>query len=72
MKKRSKAKKTITIKIKLPSEKRMHKFMDVWKRHIHDEIRIHRDLLAGKHGFDKHLDETISIHAKFLKDLKKI
>lgn len=50
----------------------MHHFMNVWKKHIHDEIRIHKDLLAGKHGFDKHLDETITIHAQFLKELRKI
>ncbi len=65
-------KSTITIRIRLPNEKRLHNFMDAWKRHIHEEIRIHKQLLEGKHGFDKHLDETIAIHAKFLKELQKI
>ncbi|MEM4255469.1 MAG: hypothetical protein QXR53_04055 [Candidatus Norongarragalinales archaeon] len=72
---KGKGKKTraITIKIRVPNaEKRLHKFIDAWKRHIHDEIRIHKDLLSGKRGLEKHLDETISIHARFLKQLKKI
>lgn len=71
-KKRAGRKSSFTIKIRLPNEKRMHNFMDAWKRHIHEEIRIHKQLLEGKHGFDKHLDETIAIHAKFLKELQKI
>ncbi|MBS3070605.1 hypothetical protein J4220_03810 [Candidatus Micrarchaeota archaeon] len=65
-------KSAITIRIRLPNEKRLHNFMDAWKRHIHEEIRIHKQLLEGKHGFDRHLDETIAIHAKFLKELQKI
>ncbi|GEM_PF-7025888 len=71
---KAKARKTvITIKIRVQNaEKRLHKFMDAWKKHIHDEIRIHKELLAGKHGLKKHLDETINIHAEFLKQLKKI
>ncbi len=63
----------ITIEVSAPkAEKKLHKFMDAWKRHIHDEIAIHRELLEGKRNLGKHLDDTIKIHEKFIKELRKI
>lgn len=63
----------ITVEVSAPkAEKKLHKFMDAWKRHIHDEIAIHRELLEGKRDLGKHLEDTIKIHEKFVKELKKI
>lgn len=63
----------ISIEFSAPkAEAKMHKFMDAWKKHIHDEIRIHRELLEGKRNLGKHLDDTIKIHEKFVKELRKI
>lgn len=46
------------------------------KDHAKEEVRIHREIIKeakgdGKHLVKKHLTDTIEIHKKFWKDLKK-
>ncbi len=46
------------------------------KDHAKEEVRIHREIIKeakgdGKHLVKKHLADTIEIHKRFWKDLKK-
>lgn len=70
-----KAGKGKTIEIEVSSaevERKLHKFLDAWREHIHDEIAVHKELLAGKQTLPGHLSATMRIHKKFLKELQKL
>ena len=62
----------VTVGLGKDPARKLHRFLEVWKEHIHDEIQIHRELLEGKQGFGKHLKSTIAIHEKFVNRIKKL
>lgn len=52
------------------------KTIQALRNHIHEESRIHKDLLGEakgdvKHLVKKHWADTLAIHRAFWKDLKK-
>ena len=54
----------------------LKKSIQALKDHAQEEIRIHGERMEGakgdvKHLVKKHLDDSIEIHKKFWKDLKK-
>jgi len=54
----------------------LKKSIQALKDHAQEEIRIHGEIMEGakgdvKHLVKKHLDDSIEIHKKFWKDLKK-
>ncbi len=53
-------------------ERKLHLFLDAWKEHVRDEIRIHAKLLRGRQSLSGHVRETIRIHRKFLLKMEKL
>ena len=54
----------------------LKKSIQALKDHAKEEIRIHEEIMEEakgdvKHLVKKHLDDTIDIHKRFWKDLKK-
>ena len=54
----------------------IQKGLDVLKNHAKEELRIHREILKEskvdvKHLVKKHLNDTITIHKAFWKELNK-
>ena len=54
------------------AEKRLHKFLDLWKSHVVHELKLHHHLKAGKKTLEHHIKQSIKIHEKLLKELKKL
>ena len=52
--------------------KRMHAFLDAWKRHVKQALKFHLKLKKGGETLDHHIKETIKLQKKLLVDLKKI
>lgn len=69
MKKKKKAKAVAKVKF---FEKKLHSFLDLWKDHIKDEIKIHAKLLRGNEGLPQHIKETIRLHRSFLNKMEKL
>ncbi len=54
------------------AELRLHKFLDLWKKHVLHELKLHHHMKTGKKSLEHHIKESIKIHEKLLKELKKI
>jgi len=69
MKKKKKAR--VVLKAKA-FEKKLHSFLDIWKEHIKDEIKVHAKLLRGRESLSQHVKETIRLHRGFLQKMEKL
>ncbi len=54
----------------------VQKGLEALKKHLKDEVGIHKEILKEangdiKHLVRKHLDDTVTIHKVFWKELKK-
>ena len=50
---------------------KMGKLRKIVEEHIAEEVKIHEELLSGKRTLRQHFEDTVHIHDKALKKLKK-
>ena len=53
-------------------ERRLHRFLDLWKKHVVHELKLHHHMKAGKKTLEHHIKQSIKIHQDLLKELKKL
>jgi len=51
---------------------KLRKFEKIAEAHLADEARIHKDLFAGRRTLKQHYRDTLQIHKKAYKKLKKL
>lgn len=53
--------------------KKFHDFLTAWQTHIREEIVLHKQMDSKRHGsLKRHVKDTMRIHERFLKQLKKL
>jgi CYTH domain-containing protein len=55
-------------------ERKMHVFLDAWRAHLREELRLHQELLKSKNQktLDMHVARAAAHHAAFVKKLNNL
>ncbi len=55
-------------------ERKMHDFLEAWRAHLREELRLHQELLksSSKASLDKHVARAAAHHAAFVKKLNNL
>jgi hypothetical protein len=55
-------------------ERKMHDFLDAWRSHLREELKLHQELLKAKDKkrLDAHVKKAAKHHSTFVKKLNKL